>query len=183
MFSTDARLMQKIAAGLGRVMVIDPQPASAKLVGELIKEMGARQVVCLNRSARGLEAIASLDPHLICIEANGYEFDGVDLIHRLRRSQFPCRKAWVIMITSEATVESIKQARDAGVHEFLRKPFTAKDLFRRVENVVLKPRLWIDAQMYVGPDRRRFNSGEFAGAKKRRADSAQSSEALLAQAS
>jgi two-component system, response regulator PdtaR len=182
MFSTDPRLMQRISAGLGRVMVIDPQPASAKLVGDLIKDMGARQVICLNRSAKGLEAIGQVDPHLICIEANGHDFDGVDLIFRLRRSQLPARKAWVIMITGEATVESIKQARDAGVHEFLRKPFTAKDLFRRVENVVLKPRLWIDAQMYVGPDRRRFNSGEFAGAKKRRADSAVSSEQLLQQA-
>lgn len=179
MFTTDSRLMQRITAGLGRVMVIDPQPASAKLVGDLVKEMGARQVVCCNRTVRGLEAIASVDPHLICIEANGCEFDGVELIRRLRRSQIGARKAWVIMITGEATVESIKQARDAGVHEFLRKPFTAKDLFRRVENVVLKPRLWIDAQMYVGPDRRRFNAGEFAGGKKRRADAAQSSEALM----
>lgn len=179
MFTTDTRLMQKITTGLGRVMVIDPQPASAKLVGDLIKDMGARQVLCHNRSIRGLEAIASFDPSLICIEANGADFDGVDLIFRLRRSQLAARKAWVIMITGEATVESIKQARDAGVHEFLRKPFTAKDLFRRVENVSTKPRLWIDAQMYVGPDRRRFNSGEFVGAKKRRADTAQSAEALL----
>ena len=44
------------------------------------------------------------------------------------------------------------------------------DLFRRVENVTCKSRPWIEAVMYVGPDRRRFNSGEFAGAKKRRSD-------------
>lgn len=179
MFSTDPRLMHRIAAGLSRVLVIDPQPASAKLVADLIKEMGGRHVSCLNRTVRGLEAVANIDPQLICIEASGHDFDGVDLVHRLRRAQIAARKTPVIMITGEATLESIKQARDAGVHEFLRKPFTAKDLFRRVENVVLKPRLWIDAQMYVGPDRRRFNSGEFAGSMKRRADTGQSSESLL----
>ena len=54
-------------------------------------------------------------------------------------------------------------ARDAGVHEFLRKPFTSGDLLKRVENVALKPRDWIEAVGYVGPDRRRFNSGEFSG--------------------
>ena len=86
------------------------------------------------------------------------------------------------MITGEATIESIKAARDAGVHEFLRKPFTDKDLFRRVENVIMKPRVWIDAQMYVGPDRRRFNSGEFVGSKKRKADAAYSADMMMIQA-
>ena len=66
--------------------------------------------------------------------------------------------------------DSIKGARDAGAHEFLRKPYTIKDLFKRVENVILKPRDWIEAQMYVGPDRRRFNSESYTGARKRKAE-------------
>ena len=170
MFTADPRLKHRIGVGLSRVMVLDPVPASARLVAELLKDMGARQVATSQRTHHGLEAFSQIDPLLICIEAAGADFDGVTLIHKLRRSSLACRKAPVIMLTGEATVESIRLARDAGVHEFLRKPFTAKDLFRRVENVVLKPRLWIDAQMYVGPDRRRFNSGEFVGAKKREAD-------------
>jgi CheY-like chemotaxis protein len=74
------------------------------------------------------------------------------------------------MVTGEATAAAIKGARDAGVHEFLRKPYTTGDLFKRVENVALKPRPWVEAVGYVGPDRRRFNSGEYSGARKRRAD-------------
>ena len=34
--------------------------------------------------------------------------------------------------------------------------------------------------MYVGPDRRRFNSGEFAGAKKRRSDAFKPADAAKA---
>jgi adenylosuccinate synthase len=34
----------------------------------------------------------------------------------------------VILITEDATAATILAARDAGVHEFLRKPFTLKDL-------------------------------------------------------
>jgi DNA-binding response OmpR family regulator len=182
MFTSDRRLLQRVAQGVPRALVLDPQAASAKLVADLLKEMGVRQVLTYNRTSLGLEAIANVDPMLICMEAAGPDgFDGLELVRKLRRSQIAARKVPVILITGEATVESIKMARDAGVHEFLRKPFTAKDLFRRVENVVLKPRLWIDAQMYVGPDRRRFNSGEFTGAKKRRADAAYSAEMMLAQ--
>ncbi len=74
------------------------------------------------------------------------------------------------MVSGVATLETIKSARDAGAHEFLRKPFTACDLFRRVENVVPHPRPWIEAAMYVGPDRRRFNAGEAPRSDRRRGD-------------
>ena len=38
----------------------------------------------------------------------------------------------------------------------MRKPFTIGDLERRLEAVTLKPRDWVEAVQYVGPDRRRF---------------------------
>src|SRR5215217_8938999 len=69
---------------------------------------------------------------------------------------------------------------DAGVHEFLRKPFTSGDLLKRVENVALKPRTWIEAVGYVGPDRRRFNSGEYSGPTKRKSDRAATGAAAAA---
>ena len=38
----------------------------------------------------------------------------------------------MIVVSAEATAERIKAARDAGAHEFLKKPFSAGDLFKRV---------------------------------------------------
>ena len=180
MFNVDPRILSRLAPELGRVVVFDPQPAAARLVGELLKDMGARHITCATQTPRGLELIAHVEPQLICTEVVGAEFDGVDLIARLRRSTLASRQVPVIVVSGEATVEGIKAARDAGAHEFLRKPFTAKDLFRRVENVALNARPWIEAQAYVGPDRRRFNSGAFAGDRKRQADNATHAEETLA---
>jgi DNA-binding response OmpR family regulator len=81
-----------------------------------------------------------------------------------------CRQAPVIMVTAEATAAAIVGSRNAGAHEFLRKPFTTKDLMRRLEAVFLRHRDWIEAINYVGPDRRRFNSGEYQGPRKRQSD-------------
>src|SRR5690606_1185505 len=110
------------------------------------------------------------------------DLDGEELARRLRRSDLACRRAPIIMVTAEATASTILGARDAGVHEFLRKPFTTADLQRRIENVALKPRDWIEAVEYVGPDRRRFNSGEYTGPAKRRSDRAASAAEALADA-
>jgi hypothetical protein len=82
-------------------------------------------------------------------------------------------------VTAEATATTILGARDAGVHEFLRKPFTSGDLLKRVENVASKPRDWIEAVGYVGPDRRRFNSGEYTGPAKRKGDRSGSAAAAV----
>ena len=54
--------------------------------------------------------------------------DGAASAGMLRRSDLAGRKAPVIMISSEATTSAILRARDSGAHEFLRKPYTIKDL-------------------------------------------------------
>ena len=114
MFNADPKVLARLAPHLGRVLVFDPQPAAAKLAGELLKDMGARQVTCASKTLKGLELIGHVDPQLICVEFAGMDFDGVDLITRLRRSALGARKAPVIMIATVATLESIKGARDSG---------------------------------------------------------------------
>jgi CheY-like chemotaxis protein len=169
-FNTDSRILQRIAPLIQRVLVIDPNGASARLAVELMKGMGSRHITTLLKTERALATVLDFEPQLVLTEFHGPDFDGLEFTRQLRRAPCVARRAPVIMTTAEATAASIVGARNAGVHEFLRKPYTAGDLFRRVENVVLKPRPWIEAQMYVGPDRRRFNSGEFAGSKKRQTD-------------
>ena len=72
------------------------------------------------------------------------------------------------MVTAEATAAAILAARHAaGVHEFLRKPYTIKDVMRRLDAAILRQREWIEAVSYIGPDRRRFNSGDYVGPRKR----------------
>jgi CheY-like chemotaxis protein len=172
MFNTDQKKLQRIAPMIERVLIIEANPYAAKMMAELAKEMGARQTAFCADTERAIEIATDFEPQLIFTEYMVEKVDGIDFTKRLRRTRIAARKAPVIMVTAEATPKSIGEARNAGVHEFLRKPFTAGDLFRRVENVALKPRPWIEAEMYVGPDRRRFNSEDYGGSKKRRADKA-----------
>jgi CheY-like chemotaxis protein len=173
-YSADPKLMQQLEPHISRVLIIDPSPASARLLADLMKGMGARNIFFEPEERRALEMAREVDPQLVLVERSGQRLDGESFTRKLRRSQLGCRKAPVIMTTADATATTIKGARDAGVHEFLRKPFTAGDLLRRVANVALKPRDWVEAVQYVGPDRRRFNSGEYTGSRKRKVDNAQS---------
>jgi CheY-like chemotaxis protein len=181
-FAADPKTLQRIEPVVRRVLICDSNAASARMLGDLLKGLGARQIAFEPEERRALEMARDLDPGIVFVERSGPRLDGESLTKRLRRSSYPCRKAPVIMVTADATASSIKGARDAGVHEFLRKPFTAGDLLKRVEIVAVKPRDWIEAVQYVGPDRRRFNSGEYAGPRKRRADAGGSKAEVQADA-
>lgn len=184
MFDNDAKIIQRMAPLLQRVLIADPHVANARIMGELIRSMIRCEIWAAPTADRALKLAGSVRPDVIFVEMMGEGLDGVAFTRKLRRSNLACRQAPVIMMTGQATAASILAARDAGVHEFLRKPFTVKDLTRRLEAVTLRPRDWIEAVDYVGPDRRRFNSGDYKGKLKRRsdlppmADSARTSQAL-----
>lgn len=152
-----------------RILIIDPAPASTRLLSDLLRDFANSQMWTATDTARGMGLAGHVNPHLIFVEQNAV-VDGAAFTRKLRRSEISCRKAPVIMVTSEATAATILGARDSGVHEFLRKPYTAKDVLRRLEAVTLRGRDWVEAVNYIGPDRRRFNSGDYSGPLKRGTD-------------
>jgi len=153
-----------------RVMIVDSQPAGARLIGELMRDIARSQIWVAETNEKAIRLAGSYDPHIIFVEMGPAPIDGVAFTRELRRSHLSARYAPVIMVTGHATAGGILAARDGGVHEFLRKPFTMKDLLRRLEAVTLRQRDWVEAVNYVGPDRRRFNSGDYQGSLKRRSD-------------
>jgi two-component system, response regulator PdtaR len=170
LFNADAKIISRMAPMLQRVMVVDPQPAGARFIGELMRDIARSQVWVAETNEKAIKLAGSYDPHIIFAEMGPAPLDGIRFTRELRRSHLAARYAPVIMVTGQATAGGILAARDSGVHEFLRKPFTLKDLLRRLEAVTLRQRDWVEAVGYVGPDRRRFNSGDYSGALKRRSD-------------
>src|SRR6201996_6807320 len=160
-----------------RVMIVDPQPAGARLIGELMRDIARSQIWVAETNEKAIRLAGSYDPHIIFVEMGPAPIDGIAFTRELRRSHLSARYAPVIMVTGQATAGGILAARDGGVHEFLRKPFTMKDLLRRLEAVTLRQRDWVEAVNYVGPDRRRFNSGDYTGPLKRSSDRGSEPEA------
>ena len=169
MLSADAKTNQRIFALMQRVLIVDPQPASSKLLSGILRDICTCQIWTAPDVQRAMTVAQGIEPHVIFVD-HGPSLDGAAFTRTVRRSEMLCRRSPVIMISAQATAAAIIGARDAGVHEFLRKPFTIKDLVRRLEAVSTRPRDWIEGIGYVGPDRRRFNSGNYAGALKRRVD-------------
>ncbi|MGV9008656.1 response regulator [Brevundimonas sp.] len=182
MFAVDRRFLAKLEPVVRRVMIVDPNTHAARMLMDIMKGLGAREVVVEGENDAAMRMAEGLEPGLIFTERSGDGLNGEALTRAIRRSHMACRMSPIIMITGEATAQTIIGARDAGVHEFLRKPFASADLYKRIENVAVKPRGWVEGVAYVGPDRRRFNSGEYTGPSKRKSDKSLTGEAALADA-
>ena len=176
MLISDSKLERALAPHLERVLIVDHAPASTRMLIELLHNIHRGKVWNGTSTAQAVSMAQTANPQIVFTDYLGPDIDGLAFTRALRRSGFTSRKVPVIMVTAQATPGAILGARDSGVHEFLRKPYTNKDLLRRLEAALLRPRSWVEAVGYIGPDRRRFNSGEYQGARKRRSDTTQNSD-------
>lgn len=170
MFNADPKILRKIAPHIQRVLILDANPQSVRLLSDVLRSITLCQVQSASTNSRALQLARTFDPQVIFTELAAPGLDGLAFTLALRRSDASCRTAPIVVATADATAAAIKAARDAGAHEFVRKPFTTGDIIRRLEAMVLKHRDWVEAVHYVGPDRRRFNSGDYKGPRKRRSD-------------
>ena len=82
--------------------------------------------------------------------------DGAMLLRWVRLAKkSPDRFLPFVMISAAADRDVLFDCRDAGVDEFVAKPFSADSLALRITAVVENPRPYIYCPNYFGPDRRR----------------------------
>ncbi|WP_417462529.1 response regulator [Kordiimonas sp.] len=83
------------------------------------------------------------------------EFGGVDFIKFIRMCNGPVAEAFVVMVIPTPDKQKVVSARDAGAHEILGLPLTAKLLHSRMNHMIGNPKPFIRAPSYIGPCRRR----------------------------
>jgi len=168
-FNLIVKTTKSPAPTLRRALIVDPDPGEARALGERLRSLFHSEIWVAPSLAKALGLAAKIDPQVIFCAYASEKLDGVAFTRTLRHGSLACRQAPVIL-TGEASAAGMLAGRDAGAHEFLRRPFGAKDLQRRLEAVLLHPRGWVEAVDYVGPDRRRFNSADYPGPLKRLSD-------------
>lgn len=83
------------------------------------------------------------------------EFGGVDFIKFIRMCDGPMAEAFVVMVIPTPDRQKVVSARDAGAHEILGLPLTAKLLHSRINHMIGNPKPFVRAPSYIGPCRRR----------------------------
>lgn len=154
------------------ILIVDDSVHVRRLLGAMLRAMGAARIteVKSHHQAIGVLQGGQFDVALIdWMLDDSSAMSGLDLVRDIRRAPVDELKFMpIIMITGHTERENIIEARDAGVNEFLAKPFTAKTLFSRINALVDQPRPFVKTRSFFGPDRRRRNEGPQVDAGERR---------------
>jgi CheY-like chemotaxis protein len=142
-----------------KVLVADRDNRTASLVQGILFSFGFRNMDVVTSGESALTLLRSRPYDIIITEWNMVPVDGVRLVKAIRRAKDDARiprDIPIIMLTARADKESIYMARDAGITEFVAKPFSAKAISNRIIQIIDNPRAFVENDSYVGPCRRRL---------------------------
>lgn len=138
------------------MLVVEDNRFMRNLVVELLRGLGATQIIEAPTGERAIEELRSYAVDLVITDIEMPDGDGLSLIQRIRTDdELNCRLVPIIALSASTHQTVVFAARDAGVTEFLAKPVSAAAIYKRICAIIEQPRQFVRADGYFGPDRRR----------------------------
>ena len=92
---------------------------------QLFFESEGCKIVALENAEQGLNFIAKHEFDIIIVDYRLSGMDGLEFINRLPANQAGTLK---VLISAYGNKDLLLRAKKAGVHQFIRKPFTKEDI-------------------------------------------------------
>lgn len=155
--------------GAVRILVVDDNRQARELIKSVLASVGAREIRHALTAHDAFELLRQEPIDLVVLDQNlGEGGEGLALARRIRKDPAsPSPFVAILMLTGQADLALVRAARDAGVNEFLAKPFNVGGLLKRIEALIFQPRAFVRSQDYVGPDRRRRADNAYDGVERR----------------
>jgi two-component system chemotaxis response regulator CheY len=151
-----------------KVLVVDDNAHMRKLVVTILQAFGVSQVYEADSGERAWVVLRESNPDVVVLDWMMEGMSGLDLVQMIRtNSATPNPFVPVIMLTGHTHIDQVKQARDAGVNEFIAKPVSVKTMMQRLVSVIETPRPYVRTKGYFGPCRRRRGADEYRGPERR----------------
>ncbi|MFN3701310.1 MAG: response regulator [Alphaproteobacteria bacterium] len=154
-----------------KVLIVEDNQPMLELAKSILLTFGIQNVYTARNGEEGFRLFCDTNPDLVVADWMMKPMDGISLTRRIRNDpKSPNQYVPIILMTGFSEKRRVIQARDAGVTEFLVKPFNARDLYRRISQVIERPRQFVRSEDFFGPDRRRKTAVEYTGPSRREGD-------------
>ena len=150
------------------VLIIDDDRHMRMLIRNVLFALGVKGIVDAGDGQMAMSEMEAFRPDLILCDLKMEPMGGMEFVHQFRSdADNPNRLVPIIMITAYAELETVANARDSGVNEFMAKPLSAAALEKRIRRVLEDPRGFVESENFAGPDRRRRKMGAPGGPERR----------------
>ena len=150
-------------------LIVDDNKHMRALVTSILHALGVKNCIGAGDGADAFKELRHFPADIIICDWNMDPLDGLDFTRLVRTGKdSPNPFVPIIMLTGHTEMNRVVEARDAGVSEFLAKPISAKGLYSRVRSIIERPRPFVRAGLYFGPDRRRRDNPAYMGGERRK---------------
>lgn len=117
------------------ILIVDDSELNRTLLSEMLKDDFR-----ILEASNGRECLDALEQYgmgisLVLLDINMPVMDGFEVLVQMNRNHW-IEDIPVVMISSDDTESNIKRAYDMGVSDYIRRPFDAQIVFRRVFNTI-----------------------------------------------
>lgn len=120
-----------------KALIVDDQASICQVLATHMGALGMTGVAQRKDGKKALEYLENNPTHVIISDFNMPEMDGLALLKAVRSNPKTANTAFIIL-TGEAKAELVRDAVEAGVNNFLAKPYTVAKLKESLE-IVLGP--------------------------------------------
>lgn len=115
-----------------KILVVDDFPTMRRIMRNLLKELGCTNVDEAEDGVMALEKLQTGSFDFIITDWNMPKMTGIELLKAIR-SDDKMKALPVLMVTAEALQDNVVEAVQAGVSNYIVKPFTAAALKEKLD--------------------------------------------------
>lgn len=155
-----------------KVLIVEDNKPMAILLKSVLLSLGVGTVISALNGEEGFAQFCKYNPDIVIADWMMSPGDGITLSKQIRNDPAsPNQFVPIILMTGFSEKRRAINARDAGITEFLVKPFNTRDLYKRFYKIIETPRDFVRSEDFFGPDRRRTKPDtEYNGKRRRKAD-------------
>ncbi|PLX87151.1 MAG: response regulator [Desulfuromonas sp.] len=117
-----------------KALIADDEPLIRRQVAETLAEYGFEDIVEAENGAQAAELAPQVKPLLVVLDVSMPVMDGITAAEKIGKKV----SAPIILLTGATEPETISRARDAGVSNYLLKPFNADQMKAAIELAIHK---------------------------------------------
>lgn len=118
-----------------RILVVDDAQTMRRIIVNLLRQLGFTNMTEADDGTTAWEKLSSEHIDLIISDWNMPKMTGIDLLKRVRESE-TYKVTPFIMVTAEGKRENVIAAVQAGVSNYIVKPFNAATLKEKMTKVI-----------------------------------------------
>ena len=120
-----------------KILVVDDFSTMRRIIRNILKEIGYTNVDEADDGSTALEKLRGASYEFVITDWNMPNMPGIELLKAIRQDD-ALKHTPVLMVTAEAAKENVVIAVQAGVSNYIVKPFTAVALKEKIDLILEK---------------------------------------------